>query len=321
VTSAKGRGSTFTVVLNRGNAWLTEEDLLVRKETEAAASPEPEIEVSVAEGAETTKKLDLNLISHQPTLLIVEDNLDLRQVITDMFSPDFKVLEADDGIQGYDLCYENHPDIVISDIMMPHMNGIELCCKLKSEEETSHIPVLLLTARDTEESKIEGFQTGADAYVPKPFNPKLLRAQVVSLLVNRENLRSRFQKEIEINPMIISNSPVDAKFLDRILEIIEENLSDSEFSVEKLAAAYGVSRIYLNRKIKALTGETSNQFLRNIRLKHAAELLKQNVLTVSEITWHVGYNDLRTFRTRFKDKFGMSPSDYARNLKEEASPN
>lgn len=196
------------------------------------------------------------------------------------------------------------------------MDGLEMCREIKSNEETSHIPVLLLTAKNTAESEIKGFETGADDYLTKPFDPDVLLARVTAIIKNRARLRLRFQKEIEITPGIIANNSADSRFMDKILEIIEENISESEFSVEQLADKYGVSRVYLNRKIKALVGETSNQFIRNIRLKHAAEQLKRGDFTVSEVTWNVGYNDLRTFRKRFKDKFGMSPSEFVKEHRE-----
>ena len=195
------------------------------------------------------------------------------------------------------------------------MYAIRSYYEIKENEATAHIPVLLLTANSTEESKNEGFNAGADSYLAKPFNIEVLKARVKSLIENRKQLRDTYQKEIQINPEINSNTPADKKFLDKILSIIEDELSNSEFTVENLADLYGVSRVYLNRKIKAITGETSNQFLRNIRLKRAAELLKQNTLTVAEVTWKVGYNDLRTFRSRFKEVYGISPSEYAKQNK------
>ncbi|BAX78948.1 hybrid sensor histidine kinase/response regulator [Labilibaculum antarcticum] len=310
VTSEKNKGTSFSVKLHKGKSWMKIDTLdIVSPQTEQVhfedEKEESLVKLALAE--------DVVIKKNHYKILLVEDNIDLREVIADIFNDYFIVFQANDGVQGFEKCMNNHPDVIISDVMMPNMNGIELCRKIKEEEAVSHIPVLLLTAKNTIESQLEGFKTGADAYIPKPFNADILKARVISLINNRENLRKKFQKEIEINPMIIANSPADAKFLDQILSHIEKNLSDSDFSVEKLAGLYGVSRIYLNRKIKALTGETSNEFLRNIRLKHAAELLKQNVLTVSEVTWQVGYNDLRTFRTRFKDKFGVSPSEYSKN--------
>ncbi len=258
----------------------------------------------------TSEKAD----SNKPKVVIAEDNDELRNYLASKLLKHYQVFAAEDGMQGLELCIKHSPELLVTDVMMPNMNGIDLCNEVKNKEEISHIPVLLLTAKNSDEAKIEGYQIGADAYIAKPFNTDVLLANMEALIKNREQVRLRFQKEIEINPSIISNSPADVKFMDNILEIIEEHLSDSDFTVEQLSEIYGVSRIYLNRKIKALTGETSNQFMRNIRLKHAAELLKQNVLNVSEVTWKVGYNDLRTFRSRFKEKFGVSPSEYAKQF-------
>ncbi|WP_075589936.1 hybrid sensor histidine kinase/response regulator transcription factor [Labilibacter marinus] len=247
----------------------------------------------------------------KPRVLIAEDNHDLRIFIATSLKNDFDVIQAEDGKIALELIIEHMPDLIISDIMMPEIDGIELCKQVKTTEATSHIPVILLTAKNTVESQIEGYETGADSYLNKPFNMDVLQASIQSILKNREQLRKKFQKEIEISPDLVANNSTDSKFMDKILSIIQEHLSDSDFSVEMLAEKYGVSRIYLNRKIKALTGETSNQFIRNIRLKHAAELLKQGEMNVSEVTWMVGYNDLKTFRTRFKEKFGVSPSEFA----------
>ncbi|MGQ1909001.1 hybrid sensor histidine kinase/response regulator transcription factor [Marinifilum sp. RC60d5] len=310
VNSVKGKGTSFAVKLHKGESWMESNSLSLIAPSEAEYNYEEENEEEYSP-LNTERATDFKKNHYK--ILLVEDNIDLRNVVCDIFKDDFIVFEADDGLQGYEQCMAHQPDVIISDVMMPNMDGIELCQKIKSEEAVSHIPILLLTAKNTIESQIEGFEIGADAYIPKPYHSDILRARVISLLKNREKLRQKFQKEIEINPMIIANSPTDSKFLDQILAIIEKNLSESDFSIEKLAKEYGVSRIYLNRKIKALTGETSNQFLRNIRLKHAAELLSQNVLSVSEVTWQVGYNDLRTFRTRFKEKFGVSPSEYAKS--------
>lgn len=314
IESKKNSSTRFSVYLNKGNTWFEQIDDAQISPISIADKQETDLYATNVEQAnDAVSKNEINIQKNKFKILLVEDNIELRKVVADIFIENFIIYEADDGEQGLKLCVDKQPDIVISDIMMPNMNGIDLCDNIKNNELISHIPVVLLTAKDTVESQIEGFETGADAYVPKPFNSEVLNARVISLIKIRESLRQKFQKEIEINPNIIANSPADTKFLDKILSLIEESLSDSEFSVEKLAEQYGVSRIYLNRKIKALTGETSNQFLRNIRLKHAAELLKQNVLTVSEVTWEVGYNDLRTFRTRFKEKFGLSPSEYAKN--------
>ncbi|WP_075602390.1 two-component regulator propeller domain-containing protein [Saccharicrinis aurantiacus] len=307
-------GSTFTIILPLGNRHFKKEE--IEQTSTAYAFNQLSTNQSYTEEPTIINEDEVTIQSpaHKAKILIAEDNNDLMVFITKMLKSHFTIMQAEDGKAALDLCKKSIPDLIISDIMMPNINGIELCKTIKSTELTSHIPVILLTAKNTIESQIEGLETGADSYLNKPFNFEVLLASINSILQNRAQLRKKFQKEIEINPTIIANNSTDTKFIDKILAIIEENLSDSSFTVEKLAETYGVSRIYLNRKIKALTGETSNQFIRNIRLKHAAELLKQGNMNVSEVTWMVGYNDLKTFRVRFKEKFNISPSDYSQQF-------
>lgn len=303
-------GTVFFVKLKMGNAHFSQDMFVDSQELSSMAAPEyqsPVVGVSDTEQKAST----LNL----PKMLVVEDNFDLRKQVKNIFRNEYRVYEAEDGKAGFDMCMEKRPDIIVTDLMMPKMDGMEMCKQIKRQEEISHIPIMILTAKNTDDTIVEGYDMGADGYVAKPFNVDVLKARVNSLVKNRAQLRARFQKEIEINPKIISNTPADSRFLDKILGFIENNLSDSNYSVEQLAEDYGVSRIYLNRKIKALTGDTTNEFMRSIKLKHAAELLKQNKFTVSEVAWDIGYNDIRTFRKRFKEKFEMSPSEFAKQFK------
>lgn len=304
-------GTVFFVKLKMGNAHFTQDMFVESQDLSTIAVPE--YQSPVVDSKEEEQNSDS---SGLPKMLVVEDNFDLRKQVKNIFRNEYRVFEAEDGLAGLEAAKKNLPDIIVTDVMMPKMDGMEMCRKIKEEEEISHIPIMILTAKNTDDTIVEGYDLGADGYVMKPFNVEVLKARVNSLVKNREQLRSRFQKEIEINPKIISNTPADSKFLDKILEFIEQNLSNSEYSVEQLAEDYGVSRIYLNRKIKALTGETTIEFMRNIKLKHAAELFKQNTLNVSEVAWEVGYNDIRTFRKRFKEKFEMSPSEFAKQFKE-----
>ncbi|WP_071397160.1 hybrid sensor histidine kinase/response regulator transcription factor [Flammeovirga pacifica] len=247
------------------------------------------------------------------SLLIVEDNEELRALIVSLFDQMYHVLEAEDGEQGYQKCIQHQPDIIISDVMMPKMNGLDMLHKIKSDDIVNHIPIILLTAKSTNENQIEGLMEGADAYVSKPFDQNVLSSIVFSILKNRERLIEKFDKEIKINPSLISTQKPDVQFIEKVLKIIEENLDNSDFNVDQLANDYGLSRNHLNKKLKALTGETALSFIRNVRLKHAAELFKQGNTNISEVTWKVGYSDLATFRKRFKEKFGVSPSDYVNN--------
>jgi signal transduction histidine kinase/ligand-binding sensor domain-containing protein/DNA-binding response OmpR family regulator len=303
-------GTVFYVKLRMGNAHFTNDMFIEPQELNSV--PVPEYQSPMLDSTDNEQQ---TVKSKLPKMLVVEDNFDLRKQIKNIFRNEYRVYEAENGKIGLDLCKAKLPDIIVTDVMMPKMDGMEMCKQIKLDEQISHIPIMILTAKNTDDTIVEGYDLGADGYVMKPFNVVVLKARVNSLVKNREQLRARFQKEIEINPKIISNTPADSKFLDKILELIETNLSESEYSVEQLAEDYGVSRIYLNRKIKALTGETTNEFMRNIKLKHAAELLKQNKLNISEVAWDVGYNDIRTFRKRFKEKFEMSPSEFARQYK------
>ncbi|MFR9499762.1 MAG: two-component regulator propeller domain-containing protein [Rikenellaceae bacterium] len=250
------------------------------------------------------------------SVLLVEDNKDLSEFIFSDLSDDYNVAIAEDGKIGYEMAQSEYPDIIVSDVMMPNMDGLEMCHCIKTDEQTSHIPIILLTAKSSEEAKIEGYNNKADAYLTKPFSSKLLKERIRAILSNRESLQTKFQKEIKINPMIIANSEVDVIFMDKVLKLIEDNLSDPDYNIEKIAQDYGVSRSFLTRKIKAITGESALKFQRSIRLKHAAQHLTHSNLTISEIAWKIGYNDIDTFRNRFKEQFGSNPSEYRQQNKQ-----
>ncbi|UXX79143.1 response regulator [Reichenbachiella carrageenanivorans] len=307
VQSQEGVGTRFNIHLPMTGDGKASNFVAMERQEDVASMPviESEIKPVLDRGEE-----------HRYTLLIVEDNQELREIIVSIFNEKHEVLEAEDGKIGYDQCLKHNPDLVISDIMMPNVDGIQLLSMIKDDEKISHIPIMLLTAKSTIENQIEGFAAGADAYVSKPFNADVLYSNALAIIHNRERLRGTYVKEIEINPMLLSNSPTDVSFIEKILTLIEENLSDADFNVDKMAEAYGLSRNHLNRKIKALTGETTINFLRDIRLKHAAELLTKGKYNVSEVTWKVGYTDLGAFRKRFKDRFGVSPSDYIKQQKQ-----
>lgn len=195
---------------------------------------------------------------------------------------------------------------------MPVMDGITLCKKLKSNLSTSHIPVILLTARTSLIFQVEGLETGADDYVNKPFDPKILQLKVRNLLRAREALRKIFcnQEVLQIEPKGVTRNSTDEKFVQLILESVERNMSNTDYSVEELRIDVGMSRTQLYRKLKAVTGQSANELIRTIRLKRAAQLLEQDELTIAEITYEVGFNDLQYFRECFKKLFGVTPSEY-----------
>ncbi|ANQ50340.2 response regulator [Flammeovirga sp. MY04] len=301
VESKKDEGTTFKVLLPKINEGTL--DLELTKEEDTGDFPSPFSIEKVQNILQPTQK--------KYTFLIVEDNEELREVVVSLFSEYHQVIEAEDGQQGYEKCIIHQPDLVISDVMMPNMNGLEMLHTIKNDIKVSHIPIVLLTAKSTNENKVEGLIEGADAYVSKPFDQNVLYSIVFSILKNRERLIEKFDKEIKINPSLISKTPPDVEFLEKVLSIIENHLDNTEFNVDKLSVEYGLSRNHLNKKIKALTGETAIAFIRNVRLKHAAELFRNGNTNISEVTWQVGYTDLGTFRKRFKEKFGVSPSEFA----------
>ena len=236
----------------------------------------------------------------------------MRGYIKSSLEGNYIILEAADGKSGLKTGIENLPDLIISDVMMPGMDGVALCKAFKTNIYTSHIPIILLTAKADLESKIEGLEIGADEYLSKPFNSFELQVRAKNLIRSRKILRQRFteSKKLVLEPKEISITSLDEKFLKSVLQAVEKNLADSEFRVEGLGNELEMDHMAVYRKIKALTGQTAVEFIRTIRLKRAAQLLRQQKLTVAEVTYNVGFNDLQYFRTCFKKQFGVSPSEY-----------
>ncbi|GJM32830.1 MAG: hybrid sensor histidine kinase/response regulator [Saprospiraceae bacterium] len=243
-------------------------------------------------------------------LLIVEDNADIRAYLRENLEENYLIEEAENGVIGLEKALANPPDLILADIAMPHMDGIEMCTKIKSDITTSHVPVILLTARTSLIFKIDGLETGADDYITKPFNMRLLSARIKNLIASRQKLREKFSKNFDFSPSDLVISSLDEQFLSQIKLVVEKHIDDSNFSVEQLAAALIMSRMQLYRKLKALTGKSPNKIIRNIRLKRAAQLLDSKQYNVSEVTYMVGYNDLKSFREQFKKEYGVSPSEY-----------
>ncbi|MCG8322796.1 MAG: ATP-binding protein [Cytophagales bacterium] len=255
---------------------------------------------------------DLEQDNERPILLIIEDNNDVRSYINSIFEADYKLYEAKDGPEGYELAQKIIPDLIISDVMMPKMDGINLCHKLKSEVKTSHIPIILLTARTSLIFKLEGLETGADDYITKPFNASIIKVRAKNLITSRKILREHFMNGdgMKIEPSSVSFTSKDELFLKNAIKIVEDNMSDTSFTVEYLGKELGMSRMQLYRKLKSLTGFSANEFIRLLRLKRAAQLLKHNQMTISEITYEVGFTDLQYFRSCFKRQYGVNPSEY-----------
>jgi signal transduction histidine kinase/ligand-binding sensor domain-containing protein/DNA-binding response OmpR family regulator len=302
----------FTVKMLVGNKHFDESELSKRSGDLEQIESYPALSPEVLLGKTTETDQLLQRTEDQPKLLIVEDNNEVRAYVKSIFMNEFVILEAEDGKEGVSLALEEIPDIIVSDVMMPVMDGISMTRQLKSNSKTSHIPIILLTARTSLIFKVEGLETGADDYVNKPFNPKVLQLKVRNVVRAREVMRKAFRDNdtLTIEPRRVTLTSVDEEFVQKALHSIEKNMSNAEYSVEELGLDVGMSRMQLYRKLKALTGQSANEFIRTIRLKRAAQLLEQNQLTIAEITYEVGFNDLQYFRECFKKLFGATPSEY-----------
>lgn len=316
VESLPNELTTFTVTLPAGNAHFTEAERMEKKN-----SGQPGSNAFVQELSDKNEEEEVAVFSGEelPAILIVEDNLELRNFIKSIFSTSYKVLEAENGKQGLEIAKEQLPDLIISDVMMPVMDGIQMCKKIKSSVNTSHIPLILLTARTSETFKLEGLELGADDYITKPFDARVLKLKVNNLVKLRKAMQEVFQdsRVLNIEPKHVTVTSADEIFLKKAIESVERNISNSEYTVEDLEREVGFSRMQLYRKLKALTGQSGNEFIRTVRLKRAAQLIEQNQLTIAEVTYDVGFTDLQYFRKCFKKQFGVNPSEYAGRTSEE----
>lgn len=251
-------------------------------------------------------------------ILIVEDNSDIRNYIRGILGSQYVIEEAENGLIGWDLINLHEFDLVISDLMMPEMDGIEMCKRMKASVETDHIPLIMLTAKSDIENRIEGLSLGADSYITKPFHPKHLQVRVSKLIELREILKERYSRKIslgELHSPASKAESADEKFLQKSISVVLDKMDESEFNGDILASELGISRMGLYRKIKALTGQTTGEFIRNIRLKKACELLSADGKNISEVCYSVGFNSPSYFTTCFTEVYKMTPSEYAKKVK------
>ncbi|MBU3822950.1 response regulator [Flavobacteriaceae bacterium XHP0103] len=245
----------------------------------------------------------------QPVLLIVEDDKDIRNFVASIFKGEYKIEKARDGKEGIDKALEILPDVIVSDIMMPNKNGLELCETIKTDALTSHIPVVLLTAKVGEEHEIFGFKTGADAYITKPFSSEKLKIVVEKLLETRQKLEKHYSKTFSINPNLAITS-VENDFLQRLKTVLETHITETSFSSDKFSKLMNMSRTQLHRKLHAIVGMSTTEFIRSQRLKQAIEILKNTDLTIAEIAYKVGFNTPSYFNKCFKEAYGCTPQEY-----------
>jgi len=252
-----------------------------------------------------------NLPTDLPLVLIVEDNADLRLYIRDVLGGMYQIEEAENGRLGVEKALEILPDLILSDLMMPEMDGIELCKTLKMDNRTSHIPIVLLTALSATDKKLEGLKTGADDYVTKPFHAELLLARIANLIEVRKQLQRKFQQALNIEPKEFVNNVLDEKLIKKAIELVEDHLEDLDFGIQEFVHGMNMSRNNLYVKIKALTGQSVSDFIKSIRLRRAAELLRSKDFTVSEICYKVGFQNRTQFYRAFNEHFLMTPTQYA----------
>lgn len=300
VESEVGRGSTFCV------------EIPTTLRAPNAAEPHPEAERDPETGADGQERC---------RLLLVEDNPDFRAYVAGELSAEFEVLEAENGEEGLRKAHKHRPNVVVCDVMMPRMDGFEVCRRLKNDIETSHIPIILLTARADDDVRREGYEAGADGYISKPFNMEVLLARIRNLIEeHRRRIRS-FTSEADISPSQITVTTLDRRLIDRIMEHVERNIGNPNYSVEELSSDVAMHRMNLYRKLQSITGMTPSEFLRTMRLKRAAQLLAQDDgLSVTEVSEMVGFNTPKYFTRYFREMFGCTPSQYAAQRKQEGAP-
>ncbi|MCA6074753.1 hybrid sensor histidine kinase/response regulator transcription factor [Fulvivirga sedimenti] len=307
VQSVPGKGSTFTVRLPLGRSHLNDDEISVQISEDVVGSPE-----NAGDQINDSGHLPVGSLQ-QDTILIIEDNLDLRHYIRSELSDTYAMLEAKDGQEGIAAAIRELPTLIITDLMMPLKDGLTVCQELKADERTCHIPIILLTAKVDIETKLKGYQFGADEYIPKPFKVNELLIRIENLLFNRKLVREKYTREITINPTSVIVESMDERFIQKTMEIIEERLAETDFGVEDLARDLGVSYTQLYRKMDATTGFSPNELIRHMRLLRAADLMRQQAGNVGDIAFLVGFNNLSYFSKVFKEKFGLTPIEYLKN--------
>lgn len=317
VNSNEDKGSSFRVYFPMGKKHLNKENRIKNKSLTADLTNDYIDPQFLLEGVSQKEELNgqnSETKKSQPTLLIVDDNVEVRSFVKNIFIEKYNILEAENGEIGVQTAKKQQVDIVISDVMMPVMDGIELCKSLKTNISTSHIPILLLTSKTSKEARDSGYFTGADDYMAKPFDPHMLFVRINNLVQSRRNLMDKFRKDLIIEPKEIAASSSDELFLEKAFKVVENNLTNHDFSVVAFTAELHMSKSVLYRKIKALTGQSTSEFIRTIRIKRAGQLIVSRTdKNISEIAYELGFNDLKYFRKSFKSLFNESPSQYRKN--------
>lgn len=301
----KNGKTCLTILLRFGKEHFSAEELSVGDSALKILENVPEQQAGrlSSEGVEA-------IIEKKYTVLVVEDNDELRGFIVQSLKATYHILESIDGLKGWESAIENVPDIILSDVTMPELNGLELCIRLKQEERTSHIPVIMLTAMASQLHQVNGLEAGADVYITKPFSIQVLELSIRNLLHGREELKQKYAKQIMLTPRKLDIASPDEKFLNKLMQVVEDGMEDPEFNVTGLVDRIGMSQTVLYRKIKSLTDLSITDFIKSQRLKRAEQLLAENKLNISDVAYAVGFNDRKYFSKEFRKQFGYAPSKY-----------
>jgi signal transduction histidine kinase/DNA-binding response OmpR family regulator len=301
VSSTPGKGTVFTISMP-----------LVRTTEKSSVVSDDEMEQDEETAGAVPLLATATMQSNRQSVLVVDDNEDIRQYLAGLLKDEFDVLEAENGSVGHKIALESMPDLIISDVMMPQMNGIDLCAELKNNMATSHIPIILLTARASETYELNGLQTGADDYITKPFNPLIVQVRVRNMLSNRKKLKAFYLRKVKFQPDtdVEAAENLDEVFLNKAIELVNSNLQNENLGIEMMVDHLFMSQSTLFRKIKSLTGLSITGFIRALRIKKAAQLILQSNMKMSDVAFEVGFNDYKYFKKSFQQQFGCLPSEY-----------
>lgn len=310
--SGPGMGTTFHLRLKTGIAHFPEADISATSPASSGLLQELAIETATVKEKNIGALKKKDIVTDSKVVLIIDDDDDIRKYIRSILEPMYLIYEAENADNGLMAAKEKRPDLIICDVMMPGMNGIELCAIIKQTPALNFIPMILLTASSSPENKIKGLESGADDYISKPFEKDILIARVANLLQNRSNLQSYFYDAITFKPTGTNISEEYKLFLEKCIKVVEQHMTDADFNIKTLSDELGMSRSNIYRKVRSLSGHNINGFVRYIRLRKAAELLIQTDMNINEVALEVGFSDVKYFRTQFSKVFGVSPSDFAK---------
>ena len=308
MNSALGQGSEFIISLKKGTEHFQGDEKIIIEENTAS---EAENNTSVLYESGQNKEMPEINEEIKNKILIVEDNPELLDILYELFSPMYNTLKADNGREALEIIKRDKPDLVVSDILMPYMTGVELCSARKSDIDLCHIPIVLLTALDMPGQQLESLLQGADDYIGKPFDSRLLLARCNNIIRNRKNLLKQIGLDNNKDISMLATNKLDKEFLDKLAEIIEENIGNVNLNNDLIAEKMNMSRASFYNKFKNLTGETPNEYLNNLRLSKATSMLViEQGMSIADIAYSLGFNSANYFSRKFKEKFGISPAQY-----------